>query len=52
LICFSLAKSPDDRGSCEDLLKEPFITRYIEGPNDLELIERVIVEVKKDVVEA
>lgn len=47
-----LAKLPDDRGSCDDLLNEPFITKYVDQPNDLELIERVIAEVQKDVVEA
>lgn len=48
---FSLSKNPDDRGSCAELLNEPFIQKYVENPNDHPLIERVITEVKKDVVE-
>ncbi len=56
LICFllfkySLEKTPDKRGSCEELLKEPFIVKYVDQPNDLKLIERVITEIKNDVLE-
>lgn len=46
-----LEKIPDNRGSCEELIKEPFIAKYTDQPNDLALIERVITEVKKDVLE-
>jgi len=46
-----LSKNPDDRGSCVELLNEPFIQKYANDPNDHPLIERVIIEVKKDVVE-
>ena len=44
-------KKADDRGSCEELLKEPFIEKYVNESNDLKLIERVITAVKEDVVE-
>lgn len=46
-----LMKKADDRGSCEELLKEPFIEKYVNESNDLKLIERVITAVKEDVVE-
>lgn len=46
-----LSKNPDERGSCVELLNEPFIQKYAKDPNDHPLIERVITEVKKDVVE-
>jgi hypothetical protein len=47
-----LVKKPDERLNCTDLLKEAFIVNYIDKENDLELIKRVIDEVKKDVIEA
>jgi hypothetical protein len=47
-----LIKKPDERSNCTDLLKEAFIVNYIGKENDLELIKRVIDEVKKDVIEA
>ncbi len=44
-------KNPDQRGSCDQLLKEPFISKYLNSLNDLSLIERVVNEIKRDKVE-
>jgi len=46
-----LEKNPDNRGGCDDLLKEPFIEKYVNEPTDHALIEKVCTEVKKDIVE-
>jgi hypothetical protein len=43
---------PDDRSSCAELLNEPLIIKYKNEPNDLDFISKVIIQVKKDVVEA
>ena len=48
----SLIKKADDRSNCTDLLREKFITDHSAEPIDLELIKRVIDEVKKDKIEA
>jgi mitogen-activated protein kinase kinase 3 len=47
-----LVKSPDGRLNVTELLKEPFIEKYLEIPNDLELMQRVVDETKKDKIEA
>ncbi|CAF0969059.1 unnamed protein product [Brachionus calyciflorus] len=47
-----LVKIPDNRASCSDLLDHEFIKKYMETPNDLEYIKKVMDEVKKDIVEA
>ena len=47
-----LIKIPEGRSGCSDLLKEKFIEQYADKENDVELIKKIIEEVKKDKVEA
>ncbi|RNA22817.1 dual specificity mitogen-activated kinase kinase 6 [Brachionus plicatilis] len=47
-----LVKMPDNRASCSELLDHEFIKKYLEIPNDLEYIKKVMDEVKKDKVDS
>lgn len=46
-----LLKDADERASCVDLLKEPFITKHEKEPIDLEFVKKVIEQIKKDPIE-
>lgn len=47
-----LIKNADERSNCVGLLAEKFITDYQDKSIDLDLLKRVIDEVKKDKIEA